>query len=92
MATAPGVVACNMANVPLLDASVDVAIFCLALMGTDYGAFLQVDNTTSSRVVQVATPWISRERHAATNCPYWCRDTSVRWRCCNIGSYYAVIA
>lgn len=38
----PGVVACNMAAVPLKDDSVDVAVFCLALMGTDYGAFLQV--------------------------------------------------
>jgi ribosomal RNA-processing protein 8 len=38
--TAPGVVACNMADVPLPDGSVDAAIFCLSLMGTDYGAFL----------------------------------------------------
>ena len=42
VATAPGVVACNMAAVPLDDASIDAAIFCLALMGTDYGSFLQV--------------------------------------------------
>ncbi len=42
VATAPGVVACNMAAVPLEDASIDAAIFCLALMGTDYGSFLQV--------------------------------------------------
>ena len=42
VSTAPGVVACNMAAVPLDDASVDAAIFCLALMGTDYGSFLQV--------------------------------------------------
>jgi ribosomal RNA-processing protein 8 len=42
VATAPGVTACNMADVPLADGSVDAAIFCLALMGTDYGAFLQV--------------------------------------------------
>ena len=42
VAGAPGVVACNMAAVPLGDTSVDAAIFCLALMGTDYGAFLQV--------------------------------------------------
>ena len=42
VATAPGVTACNMADVPLGDGSVDAAIFCLALMGTDYGAFLQV--------------------------------------------------
>ena len=42
VATAPGVVACNMAAVPLDDASIDAAIFCLALMGTDYGSFLEV--------------------------------------------------
>ncbi|PRW58393.1 Ribosomal RNA-processing 8 [Chlorella sorokiniana] len=41
VATAPGVVACNMAALPLPDASVDATIFCLSLMGTDYGLFLQ---------------------------------------------------
>lgn len=40
VASAPGVIACNMAAVPLPDASVDVAVFSLALMGTDYGQFL----------------------------------------------------
>jgi hypothetical protein len=35
-------VACNMAAVPLGETSVDAAVFSLALMGTDYGAFLQV--------------------------------------------------
>ena len=40
VASAPGVVACNMASVPLDDASVGAAVFSLALMGTDYGAFL----------------------------------------------------
>jgi ribosomal RNA-processing protein 8 len=35
VAAAPHVVACNMAHVPLEDASVDVAVFSLALMGTD---------------------------------------------------------
>ena len=39
-ATAPGVIACNMASLPLPAASVDAAIFCLSLMGTDYGSFL----------------------------------------------------
>ena len=37
----PEVEACNMAATPLGDASVDAAVFCLALMGTDYGAFLR---------------------------------------------------
>lgn len=40
-ATAPGVVACNIADVPLRDSAVDATVFCLALMGTDYGAFIQ---------------------------------------------------
>lgn len=41
VSSAPGVIACNMADVPLEDSSVDAAIFSLALMGTDYGLFLQ---------------------------------------------------
>jgi len=34
------VTACDMANVPLADNSVDVAVFCLALMGTNIRDFL----------------------------------------------------
>jgi ubiquinone/menaquinone biosynthesis C-methylase UbiE len=41
VASAPGVIACNMAHTPLDAASCDAAVFSLALMGTDYGAFLQ---------------------------------------------------
>lgn len=41
VASAPGVVACNMADLPLTDASIEAAVFCLSLMGTDYGAFLE---------------------------------------------------
>jgi len=40
VSSAPHVIACNMASVPLESASVDVAVFSLALMGTDYGLFL----------------------------------------------------
>jgi ribosomal RNA-processing protein 8 len=40
VAAAPGVVACDMCAVPLPDASVNAAVFCLSLMGTDYGAAL----------------------------------------------------
>lgn len=36
----PIVTACNIANVPLADASVDIAIYCLALMGTSVREFL----------------------------------------------------
>ncbi|KAL6778998.1 hypothetical protein ACKKBF_B19210 [Auxenochlorella protothecoides x Auxenochlorella symbiontica] len=41
VARAPGVVAANMADLPLGDAAVDAAVMCLALMGTDYPAFLR---------------------------------------------------
>jgi len=34
------VTACDMANVPLADSSVDVAVFCLSLMGTNIRDFL----------------------------------------------------
>ncbi|EIE25221.1 hypothetical protein COCSUDRAFT_13779 [Coccomyxa subellipsoidea C-169] len=40
VSTTPGVIACNMAHTPLETASVDIAVFCLALMGTDYPSFL----------------------------------------------------
>ena len=35
------VVACDIANVPLPDASVHVAVFCLALMGSNFATFLR---------------------------------------------------
>ncbi|CAM6129328.1 unnamed protein product [Calypogeia fissa] len=37
----PSVIACNMAHTPLATDSVDVAVFCLSLMGTDYPRFLE---------------------------------------------------
>lgn len=40
VAAKPSVIACNMAHTPLATASCNVAVFCLALMGTDYGSFL----------------------------------------------------
>jgi ribosomal RNA-processing protein 8 len=40
VAAAPGVVACDMCAVPLADGSVQAAVFCLSLMGTDYGRAL----------------------------------------------------
>eukprot|EP00899_Mesostigma_viride_P015766 jgi/Mesvir1/24190/Mv10905-RA.1 len=49
----PGVIACNMAHTPLADASVDVAVFCLSLMGTDYGSFLM-----EARRVLVPRGWL----------------------------------
>lgn len=36
----PIVTACNIADVPLPDRSVDIAVFCLALMGTSVREFL----------------------------------------------------
>lgn len=40
IAETPEVVACDMSKVPLPASSVDVAVFCLSLMGTNYGDFL----------------------------------------------------
>lgn len=34
------VVECDIADIPLSDSTVDIAIFCLSLMGTNYGDFL----------------------------------------------------
>lgn len=39
--SAPNVTVCNIASLPLEDESVDAAIFCLSLMGTDYGSFIE---------------------------------------------------
>lgn len=35
------VIACDIAHTPLDDASVDIVIFCLSLMGTNYGDFVR---------------------------------------------------
>ncbi|PZC80083.1 hypothetical protein B5X24_HaOG215424 [Helicoverpa armigera] len=40
VASAPGVEACDMARTPLLSASMDVTVYCLALMGTDLTQYL----------------------------------------------------
>ncbi|KAM6095400.1 ribosomal RNA-processing protein 8 [Chlamydotis macqueenii] len=40
----PRVTVCDMAEVPLADASVDVAVFCLALMGTNLQEILEEAN------------------------------------------------
>ncbi|KAK7339607.1 hypothetical protein VNO77_20285 [Canavalia gladiata] len=37
----PKVIACDMANAPLDSSSVDVAVFCLSLMGTNYQSYLE---------------------------------------------------
>ncbi|XP_062105658.1 ribosomal RNA-processing protein 8 isoform X2 [Humulus lupulus] len=37
----PSVVACDMSNTPLDSESVDVAVFCLSLMGTNFSSYLQ---------------------------------------------------
>ncbi|KAL8038741.1 hypothetical protein ABFX02_11G127300 [Erythranthe guttata] len=40
----PSVVACDMSNTPLVSSSVDVAVFCLSLMGTNFPSYLQEAN------------------------------------------------
>ena len=42
----PRVVACNIAHTPLKDASLDVAVFCLSLMGVDFISFLREAHRT----------------------------------------------
>ena len=40
VALKPGVVACDMAHTPLLMGSLDVAVFCLSLMGKNLNDFV----------------------------------------------------
>ncbi|PIN02650.1 putative RNA methylase involved in rRNA processing [Handroanthus impetiginosus] len=40
----PSVIACDMSNIPLDSSSVDVAVFCLSLMGTNFPSYLQEAN------------------------------------------------
>ncbi|KAH7416378.1 hypothetical protein KP509_14G088500 [Ceratopteris richardii] len=40
VATDETIIACNMAHTPLNSHSIDIAVFCLSLMGTDYPSFL----------------------------------------------------
>jgi ribosomal RNA-processing protein 8 len=47
------VIACDIAHVPLPDSSVDVAVFCLSLMGTNYGEFL-----AEARRIVVPGGWV----------------------------------
>ena len=46
------VTACNLAHVPLPNASLDVAVFCLALMGTDWIKFVE-EAMQSSRTISL---------------------------------------
>ena len=41
VALTPDVIECNMAHTPLKSGCHDVAIFCLALMGPDYQAYVR---------------------------------------------------
>jgi ribosomal RNA-processing protein 8 len=47
------VTACDIANLPLKESSVDIAVFCLSLMGTNYGEFL-----TEARRVLRPSGWV----------------------------------
>ncbi|CAH9113443.1 unnamed protein product [Cuscuta epithymum] len=40
----PSVIACDMSNTPLDSSSVDIAVFCLSLMGVNYPSYLQEAN------------------------------------------------
>ncbi|KAL1531604.1 25S rRNA (adenine(645)-N(1))-methyltransferase [Salvia divinorum] len=40
----PSVIACDMSNTPLASSSVDIAVFCLSLMGTNFPSYIQEAN------------------------------------------------
>lgn len=40
----PSVIACNMSDTPLCSSSIDVAVFCLSLMGINFPSYLQEAN------------------------------------------------
>ncbi|KAK7282999.1 hypothetical protein RIF29_12181 [Crotalaria pallida] len=40
----PKVIACDMSNAPIVSSSVDVAVFCLSLMGTNYQSYIEEAN------------------------------------------------
>uniref|UniRef100_A0A7N0UUT4 Ribosomal RNA-processing protein 8 n=1 Tax=Kalanchoe fedtschenkoi TaxID=63787 RepID=A0A7N0UUT4_KALFE len=44
VANDPSVLACDMSNTPLESSSIDVAVFCLSLMGVNYQSFIQEAN------------------------------------------------
>uniref|UniRef100_A0A7N0U9F4 Ribosomal RNA-processing protein 8 n=1 Tax=Kalanchoe fedtschenkoi TaxID=63787 RepID=A0A7N0U9F4_KALFE len=44
VANDPSVIACDMSNTPLESSSIDVAVFCLSLMGVNYQSFIQEAN------------------------------------------------
>ena len=59
VATQPNVEACDMAHLPLADGEMHAAVFCLSLMGTDYGAALE----EASRVLAPAgVLWVAEVR------------------------------
>ena len=71
MAANPSVIACNLSSVPLPDASVDLGVFSLALMGTDYGTFLE----EAHRVVKLhGRLWVAEVRSRFHHAPSGCRS------------------
>jgi hypothetical protein len=69
------VIACNIAHTPLDDASMNAVVLCLALMGTDYGAFLREVRTapahapSTGRSVNTSTYGARCTRHRIAWCP-----------------------
>ena len=54
------VTVCDIAHVPLRDATVDVAVFSLALMGTDWPNFIKVSpSLIHHRVTAASSPLIA---------------------------------
>ena len=77
---APGVIACNMSDVPLPDDSVHAAVFSLSLMGTDYGKFLEEAHRV--RTQNPAVPQFSPLSFSLLPgaCSVFARPSVCKWR------------
>jgi len=66
IALKPEVTACDMAHCPLLRSSVDIAVFCLSLMGTNVSDFLLEAN----RILK--TGYVNNTQNL---CPFFFQNT-----------------
>jgi len=70
VATNSHVTACDMANVPLSNSSVDVCVFCLSLMGTNISDFIKearrvLKKNGTLRICEIASRFESEDEFAA---------------------------
>jgi len=70
------VIACNIAHTPLDDASMNAVVLCLALMGTDYGAFLREVRPAHTRTPQLSVvEWMHLTGRRVNTSTYGARCT-----------------